>query len=190
MTQQGHATKLSITNIATRHVCPVCAALREFQNDLLKHLKPEECHRFCNTHGWLVANSAPAESAASIFLQAILDPGWRSASPTPGECDMCSRMHVEKETRLGEVVKQVQQPALRSWLHDHGMLCARHGREVMAKLPELLRSSIQELIARNTGETVEILDDFLRRVKQGSHTGGGVLGRAAEFLVAQRGIES
>jgi hypothetical protein len=190
MTQEAHATRLSITSIATRHACPVCVALREFQNDLLKHLKPEDCQRFCNTHGWVVANSAPAESVATIFLKAILDPAWRPASPVSEECDLCNRIHQEKEQRLGEVVKQLHQPGLRSWLIDYGMLCSRHGTEVMARLPEPLQRSVQELMVRNSGEIVEALEGFLERLKQGSHLGGGVLGRAAEFLVAQRGIES
>ncbi|MGH9687070.1 MAG: hypothetical protein ACRD5K_08280 [Candidatus Acidiferrales bacterium] len=127
---------------------------------------------------------------AAIFLKAILDPAWRPASPLPEECDLCNRMHKEKERRLVEIAQQLQQPRLRSWLHDNGMLCSRHGHEVMARLPEPLQKSIQELITRNSGDMVELLEDFLQRVKQGSHSGGGVLGRAAEFLVAQRGIES
>lgn len=190
MTDGAQATRLSITSIATRNTCPVCVALRDFQNDLLKHLKPEDCQRFCNTHGWVVANSAPAESVVAIFLKAILDPTWRPASPIPGECDLCGRIHKEKERRLGEIVKQLHEPPIRSWLHDHGTLCSRHGREVMAKLPERLQRSVQELIVRNGAEIVGILEGFLERVKQGSHSGGGVLGRAAEFLVAHRGIES
>jgi hypothetical protein len=99
-------------------------------------------------------------------------------------------MHQEKELRLDELAKQLRDPKLRSWLHDYGMFCSRHGREVIAKLPEELQKSIQELMMRNSGEIVEILGDFLQQVKKGSHSGGGVLGRAAEFLVAQRGIES
>jgi len=190
MRQEAHGAKLSITSIATRNACPVCVAMREFQGDLLKHLKPEECQRFCNTHGWVVANSAPAESVITIFLRAIADPAWRPASAVSGECDLCKYMHVEKERRLSEIAEQLREPRLRDWLHDYGMLCSRHGREVMAKLPETLQKSIQELITRNSGEIVEILEEYLRRVKQGSNVGGGVLGRAAEFLVAQRGIES
>jgi hypothetical protein len=65
-----------------------------------------------------------------------------------------------------------------------------HGREVMAKLPEDSQRSILELMTRNSGEIVEVLGDFLQQVQKGSHAGGGVLGRAAEFLVPQRGIES
>ncbi len=190
MREQEHAMKLSITSIATRNACLLCAALREFQNDLLKHLKPDDCRRFCNTHGWLMANAGPAESVAAIFLTAILNQDWRPASPVSEECDLCSRMHKEKERRLEEIAKQLREPKLRSWLHDYGTLCLRHGREVIHKLPEALRESIQELISRNSAETVETLEDFLQRVKEGSHAGGGVLGRAAEFLVAQRGTES
>lgn len=63
-----------------------------------------------------------------------------------------------------------------------------HGREVMAKLPEDSQRSIQELMT--SGEIMEVLGDFLQQVQKESHAGGGVLGRAAEFLVAQRGIES
>ncbi len=190
MTHQAQATRLSITSIATRHTCPVCAALREFQNDLLKNLKPGECQRFCNTHGWVVANSAPAEAVAAIFLKAILDPAWRPAAPVPEDCDLCNRMHKEKQRRFVEIVEQLEQPGLRSWLHDYGMLCSRHGRELMIELPEPRHGTIQELIARNSGEIVEILQGFIRRVREGNHAGGGVLGRAAEFLIAQRGIES
>jgi hypothetical protein len=36
--------------------------------------------------------------------------------------------------------------------------------------------------------SITSMADFLRRA-QGSHAGGGVLGRAAESLVTQRGIE-
>jgi hypothetical protein len=189
MKQQTQAPRLSITSIATRNSCPVCVALREFQNDLLKHIVPQECRRFCNTHGWVVANSAPAESVATIFLNAILNPEWRPAAPVAEQCDLCRRMQEEKELRLNEIAQQLREPKLRAWLHDYGILCSRHGREVMEKLPETMRHEVQELIARNGGEIVEVLEGFLRRVKEGSHTGGGVLGRAAEFLVAQRGIE-
>ena len=190
MTQQAHAAKLSITTVARRNACSLCTSLKEFQNDLLKSLEAQECRRFCNTHGWMIANATPAESAATIFLKAVLDPEWRPASSSFKECDLCKRMYDEKERRIIEIARQLQQSRLRSWLHDYGMLCSRHGQEVAMKMPESLRSCIQELIARNSGEIGEILQDFLQRVKQGSHAGGGALGRAAEFLVAQRGIES
>ena len=159
MKRETHAARVPITTIVARSSCPICVALREFQNDLVKHLTPEECQRFCNTHAWVVANSAPAESVATIFLRAItILSGDRL--PRSGQCDLCKKMHEEKELRLNEIAKQLRDPKLRSWLHDYGMFCSRHGREVMAKLPEDLQRSIQELMTRNSGEIVEILARF------------------------------
>lgn len=190
MKQEASVPKRSITSIATRNTCAICVALREFQGDLLKSLRPDQCRNFCNTHGWMVANSAPAETAAAIFLGAIVNANRTSAPRVSEQCDICTRMHREKEARLDEIAKQFRDARLHSWLRDYGVLCSRHGQETMTRLPESLRESVQEIMARTGGEIVEMLEDYLQRVKRGSHTGGGVLGRAAEFLVAQRGIES
>ena len=190
MKREPHIAKLPITTIVARSSCPICTALREFQSNLIKHLAPEDCRHFCNAHAWVAANGTPAEAIATIFLKAITDPEWTPASPVPEQCDVCRKMHKEKERRLDEIAEQFREPRSRSWLHDYGMLCSRHGRELVLKLPENSRKSLQELMTRNTAEIAEILEDFLQEVKKGSHAGGGVLGRAAEFLVAQRGIES
>ncbi len=190
MRQRAAASRLPITSIATRTACALCAALKDFQNDLLKHLPPSECCRFCNGHGWMVANSTPAVSAAVIFLGAIAKPDWGPASPVAEDCDICRRMHGEKERRLIEIASQFRSSDGHSWLRDNGMLCLRHGRELIAKVPETARESVQELLARNGGEVMALLEDYLERAKSGGHAGEGVLGRAAEFLIAQRGIEA
>jgi hypothetical protein len=44
------------------------------------------------------------------------------------------------------------------------------------------------MLQRTIAELNQELEAFLEHTKSGMHTGGGVLGRAAEFLVAQRGI--
>lgn len=190
MKQETAAVRVPITTIVARSSCPICVALREFQTDLIMHLAPDDCQRFCNTHAWVVANAAPAETGATIFLKAITSTEWRPAVSVPDQCDICKKMHQEKELRLDEIAKQLRDPKLRSWLHNYGMFCSRHSGEVTAKLPEDLKKSIQELKTRNSGEIIEILGEFLQQVKKGSHAGGGILGRAAEFLVSQRGIES
>jgi hypothetical protein len=185
-----NTAKLPITSIVARGSCPICTALREFQTDMLKKLLPTGCARLCNTHAWAVANSAPAESVATIFLGALANPHWRASAPVPDDCDLCKKMQAEKEARLNEIAQQLSHPKLRDWLHDYGMLCSRHSHEAMARLPDDLQKSVQEVVVRNAGELAEALGEFLEQVKKGSHAGGGVLGRAAEFLVAQRGIES
>jgi hypothetical protein len=176
--------------MVTRTSRPLCAALREFQNNWAKHLRPRECRQFCNTHARVVANSAPAESAAMIFLRAITNHEWKPARPVPEQCDFCKRMNDEKELRLKEIAKDLHDQKPRQWLHDYGMVCSRHGREVVAKLPENLRDSMQELMARSSNEIAEMPRNFLQQVEKGHHSGGGILGRAAEWLVALRGMES
>lgn len=189
MKPETETERLPITTIVTSTSCPICVALREFQNSWAKHLLPRECRQFCNTHAWVVANSAPAESAATIFLRAIRDHEWKPGRPSPEHCDFCKRMNEEKEARLNEFVKGLQDEKLRKWLHDYGMVCSRHGREAVAKLPENLRDSMQELMARSSNEMAETLRNFLQQGKKGNHSGGGILGHAAELLVALRGIE-
>jgi hypothetical protein len=189
MKPEAESARLPITAIVARNACPICVALRECQNDLIKHLNPNHCERLCNTHAWAIARAAPAESVATIFLRAVINPEWTVVARGLDQCDICRRLHKEKELRLDEIVRQLADPKLRTWLHNYGMFCSRHGREVMEKLPEDLQRSIQELMTRNSSEIVEILRDLLQQLKTGSHEGGGVLGRAAEFLVAQRGIE-
>ncbi len=189
MRREENRSRLSMRSIATRTVCPLCAAWKEFQDALLEHPRPNDCRRFCNTHGWLVANSAPAEAAAAIFLSAITNPDWKLAAAGPEQCDFCRKPHEEAEVRLQEMVTNIRQGRLRSWLHDNGALCSGYGNDVISKLPEPPREGIQKGLARNGGEIAEILEDFLQRAQAGSHAGGGVFGRAAEFLAAQRGIE-
>jgi len=191
MRQSADAPKVPISSNAARTACVLCAALKDFQNDLLKHLSPNECQRFCNGHGWMVANSTPAVSAAVIFLGAIVNPDWEPASPVALECDLCRRMREEKERRLTEIANQFRSAAGRSRLHHNdAMLCLRHGRELVAAMPERFRESAQELLARSGREVVALLENYLENAKNGVHAGGGVLGKAAEFLIAQRGIEA
>ncbi len=190
MTQEARVSKVPISGLATRTACVVCVALRDFQNDLCKHLNPEECHRFCSRHGWMVANATPAVSATAIFLEAITNHDWSPSSGVGGECDVCLKVHDEKERRIAELTEQLRHAKIHSWFHDNGVLCLPHGREVMAQLPTPQGDGVQKLLERNGSEIVELLQDYLERAKGGTHTGGGVLGRAAEFLVAQRDIEA
>ncbi|HTS57289.1 MAG TPA: hypothetical protein VMH03_07070 [Terriglobales bacterium] len=47
---------------------------------------------------------------------------------------------------------------------------------------------ISEIVERTRSELKQELGAFLEQAVRGDHAGGGVLGRAAEFLVSQRGL--
>jgi hypothetical protein len=66
----------------------------------------------------------------------------------------------------------------------------RHTRELIEKAPETLRNDIEKSMFQKVRELEQGLDEFLQQAKRGGHSGAGILGRAAEYLVAQRGIES
>ena len=51
-----------------------------------------------------------------------------------------------------------------------------------------LRTLADEIIERNRVELEQELETFLEQLKHGIHEGGGLLGRAAEFLIGQRGL--
>ncbi len=189
MKRETHAARVPISTMVARSSCPICVALRDFQNELLKTLESEHCAHFCNMPGWAIANAARAESVTTIFLSALANPDWRVSAPVPDQCDLCRQMHTEKEMRLEEIAQRFHDPKLSNWLHDFGMLCSSHSRDLEARLPKELQRTVQEMSQRNAIELTETIEEFLEQVKKGSRTGGGALGRAAEFLVAQRGIE-
>jgi hypothetical protein len=184
------AARLPISNIVAKGSCPICAALKEFQNYFAKNLRATECVHFCSLHAWVIANSAPAESVATMFLESMRNPLWTPSMPIPSDCDFCKRMEIEKQTRMMEIIEELDRPALRDWFYEHGMLCFRHGHELIQKIPESMRQTVEEAISRRARELEQELQEFLQHAKTGDHSGGGVLGRAAEYLVAQRGIES
>jgi hypothetical protein len=184
------ATKSPISNIVAKETCPICAALKEFQNYFAKNLRASECVRFCDLHAWVSANSAPAESVATMFLESMRNPRWAPSMPTPSDCDFCKRMEIKGQTRMTEIIEELDWPGLRNWLHEHRMLCFGHGQELIQRVPESTRQTVEEIMSRKARELELELQEFLQHAKTGNHAGGGILGQAAEYLVAQRGIES
>ena len=188
MKTRSSGERLPISNIVAKGSCPICAALKEFQTNLARNLQPGGCSNFCNLHAWIIANSAPAETVASVFLAAVVDADWQASDPGSSKCDLCEAIRIEKDARLREITQELDRTVFRDWLREQGMFCARHGRELTEKLTGSLRKSLEETMKRNTIELVQKLTEFLNHAKVGDHAGGGVLGHAAEFLVAQRGI--
>ncbi|MGA7622949.1 MAG: hypothetical protein WB630_20080 [Candidatus Acidiferrales bacterium] len=161
------ATRLPISNIVAKGTCPICAALKEFQNYFATNLRASECFHFCNLHAWVIANSAPAESAATAFLESMRNPLWVPSMPSPSDCDFCKRMEIEKQTRMTEIIEELDRPALRGWLHEHGMLCFRHGHELIHKIPEQLRHTVEDTMSRKARELEQELQEFLQHAKTG-----------------------
>ncbi|MGA9208351.1 MAG: hypothetical protein WB347_11155 [Terriglobales bacterium] len=55
-------------------------------------------------------------------------------------------------------------------------------------MPEPLRSLVDQIVMRNVAELQQQLKAYREQVREGHRVGGGLLGRAAEFLAGQRGL--
>jgi hypothetical protein len=55
-------------------------------------------------------------------------------------------------------------------------------------VPEEHARIVTKVMRNNQRQLEELLESFAAKARRGEHAGGGVLGRAAEFLVAQRGL--
>jgi hypothetical protein len=189
MKPQASFERLPIASLAVKGSCPVCGAVKYFQESLPGNLRAEGQMRLCNFHTWLLAKLAPAELATSLFLNALRAKGRDATSSSPRSCVACGKIHEEEAGRLKEVTKELERNSPTGmWLQQHARFCLRHMHEVKQQVPASLRKVVEELGARNIVELEAELEEFLQQARHGNHAGGGVLGRAAEFLVAQRGI--
>jgi hypothetical protein len=82
----------------------------------------------------------------------------------------------------------MQRSRFAEWVEQYGTLCRFHGATLRRTLPEEQAQIIVKVIENNQQQLEELLESFATRARSGEHAGGGILGRAAEFLVAQRGL--
>jgi hypothetical protein len=188
MKAETASERLPIARLAAKGSCPVCAAVKHFQDSLLGQLRAEGQTHLCNFHAWSLARSAPAEVAASLFLDALRADESETSTASPSSCTACNKVREEGSTRLKEVTRELERPAMALWFEQHATFCLRHVHELKNRAPASSQKLIEKLRIKNKLEIEAELEEFLEQVRKGDHTGGGVLGRAAEFLVAQRGI--
>jgi hypothetical protein len=74
------------------------------------------------------------------------------------------------------------------WMKTQGTLCLDHAEKVKEFVPLRLRTQVDQIVERNRLELEQELEAFREQLRHGIHEGGGLLGRAAEFLVGQRGL--
>jgi hypothetical protein len=188
MKAQAAFERLPISSLAVKGTCPVCGAVKHYQESLPGQLRAEGQTQLCNFHAWSLAKSAPAEVAASLFLDALKAKEWDTSLASPSSCIACKKVREEETRRLTEVMRELERPPMAVWLQQHATFCLRHIRELKKRVPAPLQKLVEKLRIKNKVELEAELEEFLQQARQGDHTGGGVLGRAAEFLVAQRGI--
>lgn len=166
--------------------CPLCGFLKEFQSRCLRSLNSDETRALCTIHTWLVASGTQASAAAEVFLH-ILDDRVRER-PNARHCDLCARIAREEHRRIEELVEKMHHCSLQQSLHDSGRLCIPHGRKILDHIPKELQGAVDLAIKTHADRLREKLTALSHSSKLGTPIRAGILGRVAEYLVAQRGL--
>ena len=188
MTVTRAARTIRIAEVLSKGHCAICTALREFETSTVEAWASENVSDLCNSHAWLMAKGAPSDVTARIFLK-LLNSQFGSSSEVPGaHCEVCDQLRDEEVARLREMKTELERKKTQDWMVAHGSLCIMHARKLTGELSDELQALIAKVVTRDRGQLEEELKNLLTHLQRGDRTGWGVLGRAAEFLTAQRGI--
>lgn len=165
--------------------CIICALLKSRQSTLLERLQPAELKQLCNYHGWSVAAAVTAKNAAETFLRLLEQ---EPDVVTETTCNLCVLIRHEEDIRLKELGRVLTEPEVLEWIQTHNALCLPHAIRVATVLPPNRQPDIMVASAKIREMTKRGLQSFLHDLVRGTHSGGGVLGRAAEFLFGYRGM--
>jgi len=167
--------------------CMICRGLKEFQSGRMFNPNHQALRSLCNLHAWLLAKTAEAGTVAEVLLQMLayaLKEDW-----TGDDCGVCALMAEEEERRLRDFVQKLGKPESLLRLRQRGGLCIPHARKLFDRIPNSLRNEIISALQERVVELRRELTTLSRSAKAGETIHPGLLGRAAEFLVANRGLD-
>lgn len=174
----------SILQTLSEPGCPLCAFLKNVQAKLLQEGDAEGFMHLCNAHTWAVAAVRQTATAARIFVSLLET--RRAHGPHP--CSICLRLEQEEVLRTQELIAAFARRSVLDWMRKQGVLCVPHGWRLRAEAPAALHAMINEVLEKRASELRKALEDLLAEAAHGESQHGGVLGRVAEYLAAQRGI--
>jgi hypothetical protein len=177
----------SILEVLQESGCPFCRFLKEYQTARLQSHPNESIHRLCNFHTWGLAAVQDAPGAAQAFIKLVDEPAFFSKGDSG--CDICREVLAEEELRVREFVGCLSRTAVSLWLQGAAVLCMPHGAKLRGQAPPVLAARIDTIIESYRQQLAKELE-HLRDEPERDRTGWGALGRAAEFLVSQRGLHS
>ena len=167
--------------------CPFCRFLKDFQASRLQNHSESELRTLCNFHAWGLAAVQDAPAAAKAFIKLVN--AAPAASNGGSECDICKEVEAEEEMRIREFVSCIERTEVMYWLRSDAVLCLPHAIKLRKKVPPVVAPRIDGIMIRCRQQLTEQLQQ-LRDEPGPDRTGWGALGRAAEFLVAQRGLRA
>ena len=175
----------SILQVLQESGCPFCRFLKEYQATRLQNHPKESIHRLCNFHTWGLAAVQDAPAAAQVFIKLVNEEDFLSKE----ECEICREVLAEEDLRIREFVSCLSRTDVSHWLRNSAVLCIPHGEKLHRQVPPVLAARIDAIIENYRLQLAQDLQQ-LRDEPESERVGWGALGRAAEFLVSQRGLHS
>jgi hypothetical protein len=167
--------------------CPFCRFLKEYQAARLQNRPEKDTHRLCNFHTWGLAVVQNALTAAQVFIKLVDEPVPVSTEVTV--CDICNEITAEEDRRIREFVSCIHRTDVSGWLRSNAMFCIPHGIKLRRQLQPMVAARFDAIIENCRQQLIQELQS-LRDKPETERPGWGSLGRAAEFLVSQRGLHS
>lgn len=177
----------SILQVLQESGCPFCRFLKEYQTARLQNHPKDSIHRLRNFHAWGLAAVQNAPAAAQVFIKLVDEPP--SLSKADSQCGICDAVLTEEDMRLREFVCCLPRSEVSDWLRGSAVLCIPHGMKLRRQIPPELTARIDAIIENYRQLLAQELQ-HLRDDPEQDRAGWGALGRAAEFLVSQRGLHS
>lgn len=175
----------SVLQLLGEKGCPVCAFMKNYQAALLQEPSNKEVHHLCNFHTWALAATQNPIIAAELFLKLLSHPVEATATSS---CDICLLLHLEEERRIRELVTCLEQRLAVSWLRAQGVICLVHGLKVKNGSSPSSAVLVESAMKRQREKLTKELSDLVKQYDP-NPVKWGTLGRAAEYLAAQRGLQ-
>lgn len=184
MRAHGIKDYASILQVLSEPGCPICTFLKNVQSKLLQEGEIEHLKVLCNAHAWALAAVRRTSAAARIFLSLVEEGLQREHR----ECSACIRLAQEETLRMQELLVSLGRRQVSMWIDTKGVLCLPHGLSMREQAPEGAHRLIDKVLDRRRSELEEALHKFIKEDENTEIQQGGALGKAAEYLVAQRGV--
>jgi hypothetical protein len=126
-------------------------------------------------------------TAAQVFIKLVDEP--RPISKEVTACDICNEIVAEEDRRIREFVGCINRTDVSDWLRANPVLCIPHGIKLRRQVQPVIAARIDAIIENCRQQLTQELQS-LRDKPESERPGWGSLGRAAEFLVSQRGLHS
>jgi hypothetical protein len=177
----------SILEVLQESGCPFCRFLKEYQAARLQHHLEQNIHHLSNFHTWGLAAVQNALTAAQVFINLVDEPA--PISNENAACDICREVSAEEDRRIREFVACIHRTDVSDWLRTSAVFCIPHGIKLRCPVQPVVAARIDAIIENCRRQLTDELQS-LRDKPEADRPGWGSLGRAAEFLVSQRGLHS